>query len=305
MRFVGVLCLFLSVPSLALAADDAPAPGTCRYRKTPTGETTSVKTCATAGSSREFHIGVAQGVPVLIKIAPDSLVTSVPPDENLASFGAEENGLLVFEPKVPRFTRPVVVQLVTQGGLDVTLHFEMKANPDTQVHIVRPDQEERDRVCDQRVNGFKAELEASYAKKEAALTSLARKQGRQWILRQMIEHTDAGSVNERALHDFLRLRVNQRISLSGVLLLRFEVDERKGDPALLATPVAVLAGSGGTRKLLTEVMCDHLELAAADTAQCALAIKIPAHVRSDDRITLTVSERRGARSVSLTDLELR
>src|SRR5690606_41929646 len=72
---------------------------------------------------------------------------------------SEQNGLLVFEPVVARFPRPVVVQLVTQGGLDVTLRFEMKASPDTQVHIVRPDQEKRDRLCDERVNAVTARSE--------------------------------------------------------------------------------------------------------------------------------------------------
>jgi hypothetical protein len=83
------------------------------------------------------------------------------------------------------------------------------------------------------------------------------------------------------------------------------VDERRGEPALLTTPVALLSGGSGTRKLLTEVMCDHLQLAAADTAQCAMAIKLPARVEADARITITVSERRGGRSVVLTNLELR
>ena len=303
MKFISAVSLLLCTV-FASTAEAAPRSGECEYRKTARGKRTSVKLCTVTGNYAELSIRVTQGVPVLVKLAPDQLSSSVRPDPNTLSFG-EQDGLLVYEPLVRTFTRPIVAQLSTKSGVDITLRFVMSENPDTQVHILRPDQAERDAACERKMDTLRSELAAEFQSKEASLARRTKNEGRKWVLSSILNRFSSDAMKQIAFDDFLRIRARERIRMDDVVILKLEIDERKGQQVSLTRPRAFLVNGGARVPTTSDAVCSKLDLGPGDSTFCAVAVKLPSSTPDTARIDVVLEDSRSIRSVTLEGVDIR
>tara|TARA_R110002073_G_scaffold336540_1_gene534881 strand:- start:4824 stop:5744 length:921 start_codon:yes stop_codon:yes gene_type:complete len=260
----------------------------------------SIKRCFVEGDADEVHLNISPDYPLIVTFEekPDFAI-----GDNYIKANATDNHIL-FALKAARLPKGHKILVRTQTTT-LTIHFKsVSKGADSQVQILRGDNEHRDLVVEQRVAAIRKELKAEYKQKLNTLDERANSIARKRLLQAI--HEDGSQIARpsgevRSRQDFLVLRAEKVLRIGNERFVLVTIEERKGDTFEIGNFTASVSHNGTKRSVDADFRCGSMAARPGQTVKCYISL---GSIRKRGKLSaqIKVEGASGSRSVQLTGI---
>tara|TARA_R110002073_G_scaffold336530_1_gene534779 strand:- start:4485 stop:5051 length:567 start_codon:yes stop_codon:yes gene_type:complete len=185
---------------------------------------------------------------------------------------------------------------------------DVSSGGDTQVHILRASNADRDRLVEARVQARLAEYKSEHKKALNDLEKKAAILARQSLLNEL--HASGGSISSpsgevRARNDFLVLRATKGIRIGKERLLQVSIEERKGDTFSIGEFNVTVTQNGAKRSVDADFRCSEMRVRPGKQVSCYVSLGTVDKSRGKASVDIAVAGEGGERSVRLRKVDIR
>jgi len=310
MKTTTSICIALFLIFSATVATAAPkrkkgkkeAPVATKSNCETTGK--SIKRCYVDGDAAEFALTINRGSTLLVTLEEPPVFASG--DPYMKSEASDTSVLF----KMRQGSLPKGHSLLIRTATStITLMFsDVASGGDSQVHITRAGNENRDRLVEQRVKERLAQYKKEHLKALNELEAKAARLSRSNLLSEL--NADGGRITEpggqtRAREDFLVFRATNAVRIGKERFLKISIEERKGDTFSIGE-FKVSVSQNGTKKTVdVDYRCGAMRVRPGKTVACYLSLGSIDKKRGRAVVDVVVVGEDGERSARLSGVDIR